>query len=599
MAWKNTILTPCICTLEMKNKATGQVHDIKEVSKRAMQLVTSALVIAMISLIMNLIQGYIYSTVITIAFCIFFGIILFLHKKGFHRYTKLSTIVGINFFLFLFALVEGLNSGSFLYFFALIFAIPFLINNNRKYDREVVFYFFLSSLLFAICIFFVPGKSNWQAISDEDCKAMYKINSLCTIVLCAVFAYLSIHFERKYAAALIEEKLRTEYAMQAKSQFLSHMGHELRTPLNGIIGATNLLDKKTILQEQQEEFSILKYCSSHMLELINNILDYNKIEAGKLELHPVSINLKQLLQTSTLPFYNRFEEKKVDLRVSVDEQLNEQIMVDDIRLIQIINNLLSNALKFTESGFVELKAECLEQSAGEMQILFSVKDTGIGIKEENINKVFASFEQVYSESTRQYGGTGLGISICQRLLQLMESELKVHTKYGEGSCFYFSVQFKKAPITKKHETIVQETADLKGMNILIAEDNLINMMIAKKTLGEWNVNLTAVENGALALEALQINPEVDLVLLDLEMPVMDGYVAVKEIKLRYPHLPVLAFTAALIDNQMYSSLKALGFEDAVLKPFQPMELFSKIRKYCGLRSENVNLLSTSVSIESR
>jgi signal transduction histidine kinase len=581
----------------MKGKATRQVHDIKEVSRRSVQLVSFALVIAAITLIMCLIQGYIYSTVITIAFCIFFGIILFLHKKGFHRYTKFFTIVGINFFLFLFALVEGLDSGSFLYFFALIFAIPFLINNNKKYNREVVFYFFLSSLLFAICIFFIPGKSNWQAISDEDYKAMYKINSLCTIALCAIFAYLSIHFERKYAIALIEEKLKTEHAMQAKSQFLSHMGHELRTPLNGIIGATNLLDKKTILQEQQEEFNILKYCSTHMLELINNILDYNKIEAGKLELHPVSVNLKQLLQASTLPFYNRFEEKKVDLRVNVDKQLDEQIMVDDIRLIQILNNLLSNALKFTESGFVELNAECRHRSTGTIHVLFSVKDTGIGIKEEDINKVFASFEQVYSESTRQYGGTGLGISICQRLLQLMESELKVHTKYGEGSSFYFSVQFKKAPIAKKQETIVKETADLRGMNILIAEDNLINMMIAKKTLSEWNVNLTAVENGALALEALQKNPDVHLVLLDLEMPVMDGYAAVKEIKLRYPHLPVLAFTAALIDNQMYSSLKALGFEEAILKPFQPMELFSRIRKYHRPGEEHVNWLFPNESID--
>jgi signal transduction histidine kinase len=563
----------------MKGEATNQIHDIKEVSRRTVQLICSALAITTISLVMNFIQGYIYSTVITIAFFIFFSIVLLFHKKGFHRHTKFFTIVGINFFLFLFALLEGLDSGSFLFFFALIFAIPFMINNHRKYNREVVFYFFLSSVLFAICIFFVPEKTNWQAITDEDYSAMYKLNSLCTILLCAVFAYLSIRFERKYATALIEEKLKTEHAMQAKSQFLSHMGHELRTPLNGIIGATNLLDKKTILSEQQEEFSILKYCSSHMLELINNILDYNKIEAGKLELHPVNVNLKQLLQTSILPFYNRFEEKKVELKVNVDEQLNEQIMVDDIRLIQVLNNLLSNALKFTERGFVELKAECRQQSAKNMEVLFSVTDSGIGIKEEDVDKVFASFEQVYSESTRQYGGTGLGISICQRLLQLMASELKLKTKHGEGSSFYFSVQFVKAPFTKKQETIVKEIVDLKGMNILVAEDNLINMMIARKTLNEWNVNLITVDNGLMALEALRNHADVDLVLLDLEMPVMDGYTAVKKIKSLYPNLPVLAFTAALIDNEMYVMLKALGFEDAVLKPFQPMELFSKIRKH--------------------
>jgi signal transduction histidine kinase len=568
----------------MKGKATRQVHNIKEVSHRAVQLIKSALVIALIGFTMSLIQGYIYSTAINAVFCIFFGVILFLHKKGFHRFIKFFTIVGINFFLFLTVLVEGVKSGSCLYFFPLIFSIPFMIDNNRKYNREVIFYFFLSSLLFAVCIFFIPMTSNWQAITDHDYNIMLKQNSLCTILLCAIFAYLSIHFERKYAIALMEEKLKTEHAMQAKSQFLSHMGHELRTPLNGIIGATNLLDKKTILSEQQEEFSILKYCSSHMLELINNILDYNKIEAGKLELHPVNVNLKKLLQTSILPFYNRFEEKKVALKVNVDEQLNEQIMVDDIRLIQVLNNLLSNALKFTEGGFVELKAECRQQSAKNIEVLFSVSDTGIGIKEEDVAKVFASFEQVYSESTRQYGGTGLGISICQRLLQLMGSELQLKTKYGEGSNFYFSVQFVKAPFTKKQEATVKEIADLKGMTILIAEDNIINMMIARKTLKEWNVNLITVDNGLMALEALRSNPDVDLVLLDLEMPVMDGYTAVKKIKSLYPKLPVLAFTAALIDNEMYIMLKALGFEDAVLKPFQPMELFSKIRKHQKLPS---------------
>ena len=187
----------------MKGKATNQVHDIKEVSRRAIQLVSSALVIGMVTLIMSIVQGYIYSTILTALFCIFFGVILFLHKKGYPQYTKFFTIVGINFFLFLTALAEGLNSGSFLYFFALIFAIPFMIDNNKKYNREVIFYFLLSSVLFAACIFFFPDKSNWQNITESDYKAMYRINSLCTIGLCAVIAYLSIHFERKYAIALI------------------------------------------------------------------------------------------------------------------------------------------------------------------------------------------------------------------------------------------------------------------------------------------------------------------------------------------------------------------------------------------------------------
>lgn len=535
--------------------------------------------IGLVTLTMSSLQGYFYSTIITAGFCILFGFILVLHHMGNHSFIKPLTIVGINFFLTLTAFAEGLRSGSYLYFFALIFAIPYLINNNKKYNKEVVFYFLFSAGLFALCIFFCPDTSAWQPISEADYDGMFKLNSLCTIFLCGLFAYLTIRFERRYAAALIEEKMKTEQAMKARSQFLSHMGHELRTPLNGIIGATNLLDKKTILKEQQEEFSILKYCSSHMLELINNILDYNKIEAGKLELHPVEANLKQLLQTSMLPFYNRFEEKKVALKITIDDSLNELVMVDDIRLIQVLNNLLSNALKFTEAGIVELKAVSQKKSGNNIQVLFSVEDTGIGIKKEDMARVFASFEQVYSQSTRKYNGTGLGISICQRLLQLMDSELHVESEFNKGSRFYFTIDFKKMVSGRKEEVASQEIIDLKGITILIAEDNRINMMIAQKTLKDWNVNLICAENGDLALQELEKNNQVDLVLLDLEMPVMDGYTAVKEIKKRYAHVPVLAFTAALIDNEMYASLKNMGFEDAILKPFQPMELFSRIRKH--------------------
>jgi signal transduction histidine kinase len=564
------------------NHSETRVHDLKEISKRSLQLITAALFIGLINAVLTYIQGYFLSATTTLGFCVYLFFILFLHKRGYTEYTKLLSLLGFNVFILALVVLEGLKSGSYLYFIALIFAIPYLIDNNRKYNRDVIFYCALTTFLFSMCIFLGPKTSSLQLISDADFDMMFKTNSLSTVVLCAVFAYLSIHFERRYATALMEEKAKAENAMKARSQFLSHMGHELRTPLNGIIGATNLLDKKTILQEQQEEFTILKYCSTHMLDLINNILDYNKIEADKLELHPVELNLKQLLYSSTLPFYNRFEQKNVTLKVDIDDRLDALVLADDIRLIQVINNLLSNALKFTEKGFVCLKAQYDEKSTGHIRVLFSVEDTGIGIKKEDYNKVFDSFGQVYSHSTRQYDGTGLGVSICQRLLHLMNSSLEMKSEFMKGTTFSFSLEFKKALNKEKRVNWVSETVDLKGMKILLAEDNKINMMIAKKTLMEWNVNLVGVENGLLALQELEKNSSFDLVLLDLEMPVMDGYTAIKEIKKRYPAMPVMAFTAALIDQDMLASLKTSGFDDAVLKPFQPMELFSKIRRYLSI-----------------
>ena len=557
------------------NHYETKVHDLKEISKRSLQLITAALFIGLINAILTYIQGYFLSATTTLGFCVYLFFILFLHKRGYTEYTKLLSLLGFNLFILALVVLEGLKSGSYLYFIALIFAVPYLIDNNRRYNRDVVFHCALTTLLFSLCIFFGAQESGLQFISGADFDMMFKTNSLSTVVLCAVFAYLSIHFERRYATALMEEKAKAENAMKARSQFLSHMGHELRTPLNGIIGATNLLNKKTILQEQQEEFIILKYCSTHMLDLINNILDYNKIEAGKLELHPVELNLKQLLYSSTLPFYNRFEQKNVTLKVDIDDRLDTLVLADDMRLIQVINNLLSNALKFTEKGFVCLRAQYEEQSTGDMRVLFSVEDTGIGIKKEDYNKVFDSFGQVYSESTRQYDGTGLGVSICQRLLQLMNSRLEMKSEFMKGTTFSFSLEFKKAFKKEKRVNWVTETADLKGMKILLAEDNKINMMIAKKTLMEWNVSLVGVENGLLALQTLEKNPSFDLVLLDLEMPVMDGYTAIKEIKKNYPAIPVMAFTAALIDQDMLASLKPPGLKMPYLNLSNQWNCFQK------------------------
>ncbi|HEX2532627.1 MAG TPA: ATP-binding protein, partial [Chitinophagaceae bacterium] len=447
---------------------------------------------------------------------------------------------------------------------------------------EVLLYFVFTTLCIGSCFLFGSQNSPWDKISDAQYDVIFNVNIICTVLLSASFAFLTIVSERKYAAALLEQKKRAEEAMSTRSQFLSHMGHELRTPLNGIIGATNLLLKQKTLPEQEEFINILKYCSNHMLELINNILDYNKMEAGKLEVHLSQMNMKQLLENAMIPFHNRFEEKKIELRLELDPALDTTVMVDDIRLVQILNNLVSNALKFTDRGYVKLKAQCRNQSDDRMEVLFSVQDTGIGIKEDDQRKIFESFEQVYSESTRKYHGTGLGLSISQRLLNLMDSRLEVKSGFGQGSTFFFSISFnKKGEAASPAAVVKTEQGDLSGMRVLIAEDNLINMLIATKMLEEWKVEFTTAENGKVALEALKRDSNYNMILMDLEMPEMDGYTAVREITKLYPDVPVIAFTAALVDNEMYTKLKYMGFVDAVLKPFQPMELFSKIRYYAN------------------
>lgn len=558
------------------------VHDIDEVSKRSVQFVGAALVVALINIPINIYVGHKLTTIILSSFCVLLIVILFMLKRGYSRYTKALTIAGINVFFILFNFSDGLRMGNYIYFFPLLFALPFLISSKNQYNKEVLVYFLLTVICFGICIGFVPNESTWQTIDESQYSSSFVVNCFCAVVLSSAFGYLGITFEQKYSRELLEQKNRKEEAMKARQQFLSQMGHELRTPMNGILGATNLLSKQNMMPLQAEYFNILKYCSNHMLELINNILDYNKIEAGKLDLHTTEINLKQLLLNAALPFHNRFDEKRVEFKIEIDENLDEIVVIDEIRVIQILNNLLSNALKFTESGYVKLNVTCTRKERQMITAHFLVEDTGIGIAKKDFHKIFQSFEQVYSASTRKYEGTGLGLSISEKLLNLMDSRLVLESEIDKGSKFSFSIDLVKT-ISEKQDmglTKVQD-ADLSGMRILIAEDNLINMLVAKKMLQGWNVSLTTAENGIQVLQSLETDAAYNLILMDLEMPEMDGYTAVREIRKLYPSIPVLAYTAALIDQEMYTDLKETGFVDAVLKPCQPLELFSKIRQYAN------------------
>ncbi len=556
------------------------VHDVTETSNRVFQFGAIALLFAFLTIITNVIHGNTLSTILVSAMFICMALILWLNKYGYGTITKIAIVSVISIFIMIIAFAEGRDTGGYLYFLPVLFALPFLINNSKSYLWEVVTYFSITITCFAIVLVFCDERSTWQHISDETYTKMFYINNFSIVVLSAAFSYLSIYLERKYAKALVIQKNKAEDAVEARTKFLSNMGHELRTPLNGIIGATNLIRNGSSLPEQQKYLDILKYCSDHMLGLVNDILDFNKIEQDKLELHPSKCNLKHILTQSLLPFYNRFEEKQLELKLEIDPELDALIMADDVRLVQVINNMLSNALKFTEKGYVKLEARLKKHEEGKMEVLFSVQDTGIGIPTDVQHRIFDSFWQVYNESTRKYGGTGLGLTICQRLLQLMNSKLLLESTQDKGSKFYFTITFPVVSINQP-SSIKGETdlSDLSGYRILIAEDNLINMMIAKKILEDWKAVVTPCENGKIAMDVLAKDNNYNLVLMDLEMPEMDGYTALKEIKLLHGHLPVVAFTAALMDNNMYTSLVEQGFKDCILKPFQPAHLLSKIKKY--------------------
>ncbi|MHB8208049.1 response regulator [Mucilaginibacter sp.] len=508
-----------------------------------------------------------------------FCILIILLLQLYHIVENIQPLIltSISILLIVSAFVEGSVTGQYFYFFPIIVVIPIVVNYKESSFIDLGVYFLMGIVAFFVNFYVGHNIQPIENISAAIARRMMYTNASCAILLTLYFALAYIYYERKYIRALVEEKNR---AIAERTKFLSTMGHELRTPLNGIIGALNIFTDEQPQFTTNEYFQILKYCSNHMQQLVDDILDFNKIEAGKLNIHLVEVNLKELLANSTLPFYNNIEKKNLQLKVELDPQLDSIVLADDVRIIQVINNLLSNALKFTEEGFIRLNVTCEDVTSTLIKANFIVEDTGIGIEKEDQGRIFDGFEQVYSESTRKHTGTGLGLNICLRLLNLMDSTLVLTSEKGKGTTFAFSLTFNKVEKrTHKVERIYNESEGLAGLNILIVEDNQINMTIARKMLTGYKATCTPAYNGKEALEILEKNKDFNIILLDLEMPVMNGYKAITEIKRLYPHIPVVAFTASLIDGQMLARLIEAGFEDCISKPFHPKQLFSQVKKY--------------------
>lgn len=567
--------------------SVNSVHDIRETVKRTARFGYIAILFASISIITNLSYGNYLSASLVAGLLVCFIIILMMNFRGWFTAAKVFSVISINVFLTVIAFSEGLNSGGYLFFVPLLTVLPYLIDNHERYLEELSAYLAITIACFCACIFYCPEISTWQEITEDIYARMFLNNSLSVILISASYAIIGLFMERRYVETIIRQKKKTEEAAQARSRFLSNMGHELRTPLNGIIGVSNLLEKEASLPHQEEYLNILKYCSDHMLRLVNDILDFNKIEAGKLNLHPTDFNLRTLLEKSTLPFYNHFEEKGIQLKVALDSAVNANVHHDDLRLVQILNNILSNALKFTEKGYVELKASVIHKAENKITVHFRIKDTGIGISTEDQQRIFDSFWQASNHSSRRFGGTGLGLTISQRLLQLMNSSLQVSSARNQGTEFAFTIDFTLSRTAVNAADLIDDNNDLRGYRVLIAEDNIINMMIAKKMLEDWKAEVVTAENGAKAIEILSADSMFDIILLDLEMPEVDGYTAIKEIRRSHPEVPAIAFTAALLDNEMLQGLIKMGFVDCALKPFIPQELLSKIKNATAARRQTV------------
>jgi len=551
--------------------------DIKDVSKRTYQLGLAALFTGIALSIYTSFIGLYVSSFVSACFCFAILMVILLKYNGDIENLTIFIVTIVCAMLVSTAAIEGLQSGQYLYFFPLMVSIPIIVDLKQTQYKDSFIYIGIIVVSFLACILIGHNVKPLEVFTPSQLGKLSFVNNVIAISSTIIFAVSYIFFEKKYIQQIKEQ---SQKVIDSRTQFLATMGHELRTPLNGIIGVINLMKEQNKDAQQEEYYQVLKYCSDHMLQQVNNILDFNKIEADKLEIHPADLNMKLFMMNVGMPFITLFQEKGLDLKINIDPVLDVNVMADDVRLVQIFNNLLSNALKFTDKGFVKLDVSCKRKESKFIEISFSIEDTGIGIAEKDQKKIFESFWQVYDEDTKKFIGTGLGLTICVRLLKMMGSNLVLASEKGKGSKFSFDLKLEYAAYN--HNQLPQnktgEKDNLDGIKLLLVEDNQINMMVAKKILTGFKADVSTAFDGSEALAVLLKNSDFDIILMDLEMPVMDGFTAIHEVKRLYPEIPVIAFTASLVDKKMLSDLIESGFADCMLKPFQPLQLLSDIKK---------------------
>lgn len=444
-------------------------------------------------------------------------------------------------------------------------------------------------------------KSSLNALSklNAEQERTLKVNKLTTILSVALITILSLLTLSLYKnnnlrarandllqnknTELVTAKEKAENASMAKAQFLSTITHELRTPLYAVTGLTHLLLEESPTPNQKEHLNSLKFSGEYLLSLINNILDLNKLEAGKVDLMETSFNLEKRISNVLIALRKSAEDKNTQLHLEFDKTIPRKLIGDPLKLSQVLINLIGNSIKFTENGDIWVHVRKVTNTDDTIKLKFEIEDNGEGISLENQQLIFDNFTQGSVQINRKFGGTGLGLSIVKNILTLMESEIHLHSELGKGSSFSFEIEFEvlSASITQEEEQPISpqhiDKQVLHGKRILVVEDNKINQMITRKILEKNQAICYVADDGYLALELMK-DSEYDLVLMDIHMPGISGIEATIEIRKFNEEIPIIALTAVTLDENL-DEFYLNGFTDIIPKPFDTDEFFLKITKY--------------------
>lgn len=415
-------------------------------------------------------------------------------------------------------------------------------------------------------------------------RLLFVILSL--LIIIAIILYMSDRSKRKINQMLINKNKEIEEGAALKVQFLSVMSHEIRTPMNAVVGMTNLLLDENPREDQKVYLDTLSFSSKNLLSIVNDVLDYSKAEANKIKLEIIDFRLLHLLSNIHQSFYNQSIKKGVYLKFEHDKKIPEVLKGDPTRLTQILNNLVSNALKFTDEGTVTVNAILEDQTKEDVVVNFQVTDTGKGIPEDKLEAIFESFIQADIETHRKYGGTGLGLTITKKLVELHKSKIKVVSTVGKGSTFSFSISFARGDVKEVIKTAKTDFDSLKSLEdvrVLLVEDNPVNIQVIQLFLKKWGIIPVVSENGLDALKRIE-EQEFDIILMDLHMPIMDGYEATEKIRVTDKNIPIVALTASNVFEEHAHAYES-GVSAIVPKPFAPKELHEIIARLTNATKE--------------